>query len=334
MMFLRIAMFHKAISEAKLNLEVGSRIRTTIQSFSSGDETEVTIKTAGAKIENSCRGIKIFGGSSLNMNIFSNKELNPQLGQLFLFTKKFEVPFYVTNLIMLVEPETKFIFINNTNKVSQDLIEDIKSDLPVGLNVEQFDGSSNGLKNAISTANRYKSKVRIISFVKPTAYDLESVTNKDVTLIYVKPYSSQSGSKYNNIGNLTYYTILGYGEKVEREGVSFYIGLSTLTAASVSDKEIYDCNFNNLLKKLHYSIKIYSLRYSKLVTDSELSPDCLTGLERALPLLKDTDVSVNNIRAERIEDIKLNEIKDLYDELNKINSFNEGLIYNSCPEMY
>ena len=326
-------MFHKNISEERINLEIASHLQTSVQSFSSGEETKVTIQTAGAKIENSCLGIKILGTSSLDMNIYSARELNPKLGQLFLFTKKLEYPFYITNLVMLVEPETKFIFVNNSDPQVQELIEDLEDELPAGLKIEEIDGSKvNGLKAAVLEAGGYSSKVEIISFIRPT-HDIlvQHLDNNDITLVYVQPDFSLGVD--SSIGNLTYYTPINHHLKMQAK--SFYLGLSTLTAASVSDGKIYNCNFKKIMTKLHYSLNIYQIRYKLLISHSvSLDPSCLDALSSAVNLLHDTDTLVETLRTKPVDKIKSDEIKELANDLNRINGLNDALIYKSCPQMY
>jgi len=224
---------------------VSSKIKAAIQSFGTSEESKTRIQTANAVIHNSCDGIKILGSSSLKMNIFSTPELKPELGELFLFTKKLNVPFYLTNVIVLIEPETRIFVVGNTNSgVGSDLIDAF----PLELGVEEK--GLNKFNNVVKEANKVENKVLII-VIDDGSDSIKNeikrvrINNKNAYLYLVKEIKP-------GFGQVIFYKV-DKNKFLQDKKPRFYFD-NLLVGAVTSTNEIYSCNLDRTLEQLLMSV--------------------------------------------------------------------------------
>ena len=328
-LLIRFAFTYKTISETRINIMVSSKIKAAIQSFGTSEESKTRIQTANAVIHNSCDGIKILGSSSLKMNIFSTPELKPELGELFLFTKKLNIPFYLTNIIVLIEPETRIFVVGDTNSgVGSDLIDAF----PLELGVEEKELSE--FNNIMGEANKVENKVLIIVVddgseefrnVKNEIKEID-VRNKDIHLYIVKEIKP-------GFGQVIFYKV-NKNKFLQDKKPRFYFD-NLIVGAVTSTNEIYSCNLDRTLEQLLMSVDVYVKRYELLSQSGFLNNNCKQATNKLINELNKIRANVEGLieKVSKNEATK-NDFEKVYDSLMKLEDYNNELIYMSCPEIY
>ena len=324
--FYRIGSTQKQISELRIQAEISSKIRSAITSFSTGYETKSEIETVNSLIKNSCDGISVKNSRPIKLNVFSFEELNPKTSKLIVYSVPWSYPFDIDNLILLIEPETKFIIIENSKYSS--VIEKIKESFPEKTNIVEVSSFQDALKEETI------GKKRIILFQQ------EPNTNSQVDKgTYIIVINSISGKDINNFGEINFYTSeLSSNKKsyeIVQEGTSYYLGFPMLLAAINSNKEIYDCNFNENLKKLYYFLSVLEERTNQIYTKLPSGSECKIPLNNAKGIITNSKSKLSEI----IKNIDKNslsnsDITDFYDLIENLRIANSELVLKTCPEIY
>jgi hypothetical protein len=315
--FYRIASNQKEISELRIQAEISSKIRSAITSFSTGYEAKSEIETANALIKNSCEGISVKNSRPINLNVFSFKQLNPKTSKLLVYSVPWNFPFDIDNLILLIEPETKFVIVKNSKY--DNLIQKIKENFPEKTNFIEVQTIEDALKEE-STG-----KKRIVMFEQTPSF--QTKTDKETSFVIIQ---SISGKDINNFGEVTFYNteLKNNVYSVVSEGTSYYLGFQMLLAAINSDKEIYDCNFKKNMKKFYYFLSILEERTNNIYKNLQSNSDCKSSVGAAKNIVSDTKNKLNDFLKNNVG------LSDFYDYAEKLKIANNELILKSCPEIY
>ncbi|MBU2496638.1 MAG: hypothetical protein KJ767_01085 [Nanoarchaeota archaeon] len=190
-----------------------------------GEERIYSGKASGRKIE----------------NLVYSSDL--QTKKLLVFTKPFELPFRIGDLIFAFDAEQEYCLISDSSSdfVVDAIFEDVEENLK-NVKIERCDYNDAFCCNRL---NNYKT----ISFVKGLVEDVN---------FYGQGLVSDT---------FAYGEIYFNGGTEEETGISEFIGLPLIEAAIFSDKEIYDCNFERLMNKVSLVADIYEKKAGYLQTD-------------------------------------------------------------------
>jgi len=313
LVFYKVSLNQRQVSELRINAVVYSKLKTAITTFATGAQTKTEIETAGSIFKNTCNGLVVSNSPPIKLNIFSFEELNPKLQKLYVASIPWIFPFNIDNLIFLFEPETVFVIVNNDFPEITSTIED---SLPEGLKIEE----ESSFVDALNIKHYGKLRIVLIGDLEPQ----QRISIKEgVSVLVVKPSSN------TDFGELHFYHYKDY--ELKDEGVSYYLGFPTLIAAMNSNKEIYDCNFKNLLKKLYYSTLIYEKR-ADIIPKNPLPRACKNALSYAKSKLGETAEKLDTMLSS--DELEKNDLNDLYNLLVDIKNVDYKLVLNSCPEIY
>ena len=228
------------ISDASANALILKSLDAILSGREASAGTANIIKIPKTKIEFGCNSYAI-GGISKQLtaiSVFTPSVLEGN--EIASMTLEWSIPYRTANLVYLTNPETRHIFIGNS-----DFAREIYESIP-----DEIGGDGYTQVQAIQDEN--DAIVRIIFFDQDPALpeNLKGVENKAVTALKV------NGDKTK--GALEFFDLVG--DKFVSAGKSYYIGRSALFGAVFTDNlEIYEC----VTKKSFDRMKVVSQVYKK-----------------------------------------------------------------------
>lgn len=175
--------------------------------------------------------------------------------KLYVFSKPFEMPFRVADLIYAFGEDEKYCFVYDTqsNEIVNEIIGDIRN-----IFGDDIWNSNFGAMNIMNIGN-CPNNARRISFSPSSTGDVRIMDD--------------SG------GNFNYGRVIFYEGGIAKE--SKFIGFPMIEAAIFSDHEVYaSCNFDRLMKKIDkvaelYKVKADTLKITQVCSYETLKTDLI-----------------------------------------------------------
>jgi hypothetical protein len=229
--------------------------------------------------------------------------------KLITLTKAFKMPFHIANFLYVTSNNVRYIIVyDSSSDASLELAEDIMKDLGGRVSTE--------LRSDLSTvedSGHYKTKI-VFANTSTTPVALKG----DVKAVQI-------------LEDLTFYTLKGNDwEEEAGDGQSFYLSRdleqfreTILGAIFAEDKETYECLLKKAIKKLNMMSKLYIQRTLELA-----SPECdYSHAGTYLMRIEEKSAILSN-------SLDQDEINRLKENSNRLETQNNLMIMNSCPEIY
>lgn len=248
-----------------------------------------------------------------NKIVFSPDRLRGN--QLISWAIDWNVPFKVTNLLMLTVPDVRYIVVGDGSAKSDEL----KEILPDELEVEYIAADETGDVQDLNDM-----KVRFVYFDDPKSniYDfpseLSGMPDEDVSAVSLN-------AALDEHGEVIYYQKSGSGTYEWKEtGRSEYLRIETAIGAMFAeDAEMYECSFKKALERLGIVAGIYVSRTEGLIAHAQA-----TGRNSCL-------IQYDVTAIEALEDAEdPGDSESLFDQIDNLNYANDYLKRHSCPLMY
>ncbi|GEM_PF-6631644 len=327
----KLISIHKSVSQTKLAIQIASKLKANVATFSTTQNAYSSIQTFGGTIHNSCNGLVISSSQTLPIFVFSRDSLSSNSGFWNVFVHPFNFPMSSGNLVTIVDPQTVFVFVYDSNNASQvGIVNQVKSLLPsqnrtsVPVRIKDSSDISSALSFASSLKNNH---FNIITFS-----DYSNSLPSNVNLYYVQYGSLQynpDGTLSSGFGNVTFYK--SKNGQAHREGVLSFFGFPLLASYVCSDFDVASCNLQKLLQGSYYTLNISAQRLLYL---QQGFPECSQHFSY---VVKDV-AELNSVISKLLE-------QENYEKLNKyahilwkeqiaVSSDNEALLEESCPTLY
>jgi len=228
--------------------------------------------------------------------------------KLITLTRALSMPFHVTNFLYITSSSVRYILVHDID--SKELAEKIKKDIGDKANVE-LTTSLAGLQDL----GHYHTKIVFVN-TNPHNADFKGtvravrISDEDSKLEFFK------------------------GKSMEPDGESLYINDETIIAAVFAqDKEAYECGLRKAVKKLKMMSQLYILRTLALGSSNEVDDECKDFYPAAGSYLNRMNEDIS-ISISEIKDMKDINVPNLQGNINDLETQNNLLIMNSCPEIY
>ena len=235
----------KDASKLSADVSILKNLDAILTNLESGAGTVNVVKMPKTRIEFRCDGYSVDGNLKQRngMSIFSPSVL--EADSIVLMAMSWNVPYKAANAVYLVNPDTRYIFIGDS-----DFSRRIFWNMP---SIVRADGYTHvGIVQDENDAN-----IRIIFFNQNPEFpkSLYKMNNKFITALKI------NGNE--DTGTIEF--LKAEDNKFIPQGASYYIREGTLLGAIFSDNmEIYECVMENMFKKLNVVSQIYERRANTL----------------------------------------------------------------------
>jgi len=317
--FTVIAVKQRSLSETSAKATVLKSVDAIITSASVSTDTTDQLTIPNSNIEVQCNSVSLGSGVSKsyqNLILFSPSLIKGD--KIVWQTMPFSAPFRATNLLYMTGQQVRYIIIgaNAPNSLAGRVVKSLTSYL--GKEFYQEYQHEN-----IKNTNNYK--VKFIFFdnlnIKDNNFPSSLVKMQDSDVTAIKIIGNEEK------GNVEFYQKNSQNGKWNSKGSSPYFGKSSLIGAIYADnKEMYECNMINAIKKLNVVNKIYTNRLGNLKIKK---PECDSIYSKA-------ELSLNAINSITQNIVETNIItnEELASATSSLIGFNGEAQRSSCPLIY
>jgi hypothetical protein len=320
--FFSVAAKQKSLSEEKLSITLSSNIEAVFAGAVESKGTAQPLMLPKGGIEFSCSEVCdcnfIIGSTATQFRdkiIFAPSSVEDQ--DAVAWSAEWKMPFRVTNLLYITNPNIKYYLIYLPGTNSERLFERVNKDLHPGLNLEVLDNPA-GLSDILYEG--FQETKFVFLDVPESQFNLETLDDD---------FSKTAVSAVNIHQNtITFY------EKEPRELIfvsdsSPFVGEQFIFAAMfAADQQMYDCGLQSAFRKLFHVASVIKGR-AELIQQSiaDSKPECVY-------LLGDFDVLISASKQLSAGFDFAQGASSIMNAANNIEKENKNLILLSCPELY
>ncbi|RMD58330.1 hypothetical protein D6825_01225 [Candidatus Woesearchaeota archaeon] len=319
--FITIATKQRALSQEKLQWTLATSVESVLTSalLSKGAAQPIPIPSQGLDFSCSktCDCAMNIGGARRPfglMQIFGPSRLNK--GSALVWSIPWNIPYRVSNFLILVSPETKYFFVYNpSDSQSKALLSQIERSLPPplirnGITVAKIDYKAVESKDVNQLVAEDYSHYRFVFLNTPPSPLDRSFRKESADAIVITKDSIEFYSKSKS--------------SFIQEGLATYAGLPSILAAIFSDSQNrYSCGIRSALNRLSYISSLYVDRSRSLFSDR-----CdYTTINRLLS-------EQSSLAGQLSRDLELSRVNRLVGLQQALERENRRLVEQSCPEMF
>jgi hypothetical protein len=338
-LFLSLVAKQKKVTDVKICSIIKTDLRSILTGAKVSTGTAQLIDKSDIDITFDCQGYTICNLEPIK----PRHSFSPQLikeRQLMAWAYDWSIPYRITNFIYITSPLVRYIIVNDSGSLAEQLNESMPPELILEEGSSKFLISKEVLSdfNTLKDKNNYK--VKFVYFNNSDNNFLEydsnigNLKNKDKDISAVKIVPIEGG--IDGFGKIYFYNKYENSWSLQSDP-TYYIGKASLIAAVFSeDIETYNCNMQIAFEDLSLITSIYLNRtmtlyniYNKPPTES-----CASKYDTVNSILQNILDNALRLSSNFPDE---NQIQNIYNKVNSelgIIKLNDEIQKLSCAEVY